>query len=243
MKFIQRNTQPLKTNKYYNKPKAFSSPNLDMWVLGGNCTDYAWCRYREALEDMNGSKNLPTSAADRWYTDAIKKGLKTGQTAKLGAIACFKNHVAVVENLYGNKQVLSAGGYTKLKSTRYLFKLKTIGLGATWNGKKFYGYIYPPKDFDEDLPADKCNWKVMDPRYVRVGPGTEYAIKKVKDLSKDGQNHCTSKNKNAKAQYKNGTIFTNKKSVKAVNGSIWAQTPSGYVCLISSKGKAYCKIV
>ena len=47
MIFRQRNTQPLKSNKYYNKPKAFSDPSLDMWVLGGNCTDYAWCRYRE----------------------------------------------------------------------------------------------------------------------------------------------------------------------------------------------------
>lgn len=243
MKFYQRNTQPLKTNKYYNKPKAYSSPNLDMWVLGGNCTDYAWCRFREALQDMQGSKNLPTSAANKWFTDAIKKGLKTGQTAKLGAVACFKNHVAIVENLYGNKQVLSAGGFTKLKQTRYLFKLKTIGLGASWNGKKFYGYIYPPVDFEEELPPDNCNYRVDSARYVRTGPGTEYAIKKVKDCTKDGQANCTSKNKNAKAQYKSGTIFTNKKTIKAKNGSIWALTPSGYICLISSKGTYYCSKV
>lgn len=239
MIFIQRNTRPLESNKYYNKPKAFSGPLLDMWVLGGNCTDYAWCRYREAQQDMNGSKNLPISAADKWFTDAKKKGLKTGQKPKLGAVACFKNHVAIVESFNDTKQTLSASGYTKNPLTRYLFKTKTIGIGASWNGKQFYGYIYQPIEFEEDLPI-KGDYTVISPRYVRTGAGTEYAIKKVKDCTKDGQRNCVDKRPNAKAQYKSGTPFTNLKSVKASNGSIWAKTPSGYVCLISSKGTMYC---
>ena len=247
MIFRQRNTQPLKTNKYYNKPKAFSDPSLDMWVLGGNCTDYAWCRYREAQEDMNGSKNLPISGADKWFTDAKKKGLKTGQKPKLGAVACFKNHVAIVESFNSTKQTLSAGGYTKLKATRYLFKTKTIGIGASWNGKKFYGYIYQPIEFEEDLLPDGCDYKVVSPRYIRTGPGTEYTIKKVKECSKavasNPKKYCTSTNKNAQAQFKSGVKFTNQKTVKAKNGSIWAKCPSGYVCLVSSKGTMYCSKV
>lgn len=239
MIFIQRNTRPLETNKYYCKPDPFISAGLGMFQLGGNCTDYAWCRYREAQQDMDGSKYLPISAADKWFTDAKKKGLKTGQKPKLGAVACFKNHVAIVESFNDKTQTLSASGYTKLKATRYLFKTKTIGIGASWNGKQFYGYIYQPIEFEEDLPI-KGDYKVISPRYVRTGAGTEYSIKKVKDLTKDGQNHCVDKRPNAKAQYKSGTIFTNQKSVKASNGSIWAKTPSGYVCLISSKGTMYC---
>lgn len=243
MIFYERNTQPLKTNKYYNKPKAYSAPNLDMWVLGGNCTDYAWCRYREAAQDMNASKNLPTSAATRFYDDAKKKGLKTGSVAKIGSIACFNGHLAFVENVYGDYVRYSAGGYTKLKITRYLFKIKTLKKGAAWNGKKLLGYIYPEVEYEENLPIDKCNYKVISPRYVRVGPGTEYRIKKVSELTKDGQKHCTNSKKTANAQYKSDTIFTNQKTVKAKNGSIWAKTPSGYVCLISSKGTMYCSKV
>ena len=246
MIFYQRNVRPLETNKYYNKPKAFSDPSLDMWVLGGNCTDYAWCRYREAAQDMNASKNLPTSAANRWFTDAKKKGFKTGQKPKLGAIACFKNHVAFVESFNDKQQTLSAGGYTKLKATRYIFKLKTIGIGATWNGKQFYGYIYPEFNYEEDLPI-KGDYKVLSPRYVRKGAGTEYDIKKVKECSKTVRNnpkeYCTSTNQNAKAQFKSGTTITISKVVKAKNGSIWGLCPSGWVCLISSKGTMYCSKV
>lgn len=243
MLFIERNSQPLRNNQYYNKPKAYSSPELDMWVLGGNCTDYAWCRYREAAQDMNASKKLPTSSAKRFWDDAVKKGLKHGSEPKIGSIACFEGHLAFVENVYGDKVRYSASGYTKLAITRYLFKIKTLNKGASWNGKKLQGYIYPNVEFEEDLPKDKCNYEVISPRYVRVGAGTEYRIKKVSELTKDGQKHCTNTKKTAKAQYKSGTIFTNQKTVKATNGSIWAKTPSGYVCLVSSKGTIYCKKV
>lgn len=242
MIFIERNVRPTRDNKYYNKPKAYSASNLDMWQIGGNCTDFAWCRYREVQQDMNGSKNLPTSAATRFYQDAIKKGLKTGKTPKVGAIACFEGHLAFVENVLKDKVRYSAGGHCKVQSLSYLFKIKTIAKGGSWNGKKLLGYIYSPIEFEEDLPI-KGDYKVISPRYVRTGSGTEYPIKKVKDLTKDGQKNCTSTNKNAKAQYKSGTIFTNQKSVKASNGSIWAKTPSGYVCLTSAKGTMYCSKV
>ena len=242
MIFYERNVRPARDNKYYNKPKAYSASNLDMWEIGGNCTDYAWCRYREAQQDMNGSKNLPTSAATRFYEDAKKKGLKTGMTPKIGAIACFEGHLAFVENVLPKDVRYSAGGHSKIPGLSYLFKIKTIAKGGSWNGKKLLGYIYSPIEFEEDLPITG-NYKVISPRYVRTGAGTEYPIKKVKDLTKDGQKHCTSTNKNAQAQYKSGTIFTNQKTVKAVNGSIWAKTPSGYVCLVSSKGTMYCSKV
>lgn len=85
------------------------------------------------------------------------------------------------------------------------------------------------------------NWEIISPRYVRTGAGTEYRIKHVFELTTDGQLHCVDKHKNAKAQYEKGTIFTAKKIVVAKNGSIWCETPSGFVCLISSTGKKYCK--
>ena len=248
MIFYQRNVAPLKSNKYYGLPDPFITSWLGMFQLGGNCTDYAWCRFRESQEDMNASKNLPTSNAYNWYKEAKAKGFKVGSTPKLGAIAVFgvpskkKGHVAIVESINGNDITYSASGYTKLKATRYLFKLKTLKKGANWNDKPLIGYIYPNVEFEEDLPV-KGDYKVISPRYVRTGAGTEYPIKKVKDLTKDGQKHCTSKNPNAKAQYQSGTIFTNQKSVKASNGSIWAKTPSGYVCLTSSKGTMYCSKV
>lgn len=247
MIFIERNTRPARDNKYYNKPKAYSAKNLDMWEIGGNCTDYAWCRYREALQDMNGSKDLPTSAATRFFEDAKKKGLKTGMTPKIGAIACFNGHLAFVENVYGGKVRYSAGGHSKVPGLSYLFKIKTLNIGQSWNGKKLLGYIYAPIEFEEDLPPANCDYKVISPRYVRKGAGTEYDIKLVKECSKAVKNnpgkYCTTAKQNAKAQFKSGTIITAKKIVKAKNGSIWVECPSGFVCLRSAKGTMYCSKV
>ena len=76
---------------------------------------------------------------------------------------------------------------------------------------------------------------------VRSGPGVNYSQKLVKNLTKDGKKHATSKNKNAKAVYKKGTEFTALKMVKNGN-SYWAKTPSGYVCLRLGK-EVYCKKV
>jgi surface antigen len=241
MIFIQRNVQPLKDNKYYGRPDPFISSGYGMFQNNGNCVDYAYCRYREEQQDMNASNNLPTSNAYNWYAEAKKRGFKVGTTPKLGAIGVFGipakkiGHVAVVEEIIGNKVKYSSSAWKK-----YIFKTKTLNIGAKWGiNYPLIGYIYPNVEFEDDLPI-KGDYKVISPRYVRTGAGTEYPIKKVKDLTKDGQKNCTSTNKNAKAQYKSGTIFTNQKSVKASNGSIWAKTPSGYVCLSSHTGTMYC---
>ena len=89
----------------------------------------------------------------------------------------------------------------------------------------------------------KGTYEVLDPRYVRTGPGTEYSIKKVKDLTEDGKKNATSTKPTADAQYKKGTRFTARKLVLSKNGAIWAETPSGYVCVESAKDTQYCKKV
>ena len=76
---------------------------------------------------------------------------------------------------------------------------------------------------------------------VRTGPGVNYRQKLVKELTKDGVKNVLKKNRNAKAVYKQGTVFTALKIVK--NGdNYWAKTPSGYVCLQFDK-EVYCKKV
>lgn len=73
--------------------------------------------------------------------------------------------------------------------------------------------------------------------YVRTGPGTNYEPKKVKDLTKDGKKHATSKDPNADAVYKEGTRF-DVLEIKVNKKQIWGLGYSGWVCL---KGKVdYC---
>ena len=85
----------------------------------------------------------------------------------------------------------------------------------------------------------KGEYITLDAMYVRTGPGVDYRIKKVKELTKDGQKNATSKNKNDYAVYKKGTEFT-ALEIKERNGGYWAKTPSGYVC-IKQNNTVYCK--
>lgn len=93
------------------------------------------------------------------------------------------------------------------------------------------------KEQKEDYkPGD---YKTLDIMNVREGPGTNYRVKKVKELTKDGKKNATSKNQNANACYKKGTIFTALK-IEKKDKDIWAKTPSGYVCIKQSNTE-YCK--
>lgn len=102
-------------------------------------------------------------------------------------------------------------------------------------------YAKGEKELEGLLDLPKGNYIVISPRYVRYGAGTNYDIKKVKELTKDGQKHCVNKNPNANAQYEKGTIFTVKELRYARNGAIWGESPSGWICIRSHKGEYYCK--
>ena len=85
-------------------------------------------------------------------------------------------------------------------------------------------------------------YKTLYNMYIRKNAGINSDILLVKNLSKDGQKNATSKNKNSKALYKKGTIFTVKNFVKLSDNSLWARSPSGYICIKDNK-TTYCKKV
>jgi len=78
--------------------------------------------------------------------------------------------------------------------------------------------------------------------YVRCGAGTNYGVKRVRDLTEDGKKHATSTNPDAYAVYKKGTRFTCYELVDLGRG-VWARTPSGYVCVRGKSGTVYSKEV
>ena len=102
-------------------------------------------------------------------------------------------------------------------------------------------YAKGKKELEGLLDLKLGKYIVISPRYVRYGAGTDYQIKKVKELTLDGQRHCVDQRENAKAQYKKGTIFTANKLLYAKNGAVWGCSPSGWVCIRSHKGEYYCK--
>lgn len=244
MEFVKRTCVPDRDNKYYNKPKAYSSPNLNMWVLGGNCTDYAWCRYRECQLNMDGSKHLPTSAASRFWDDALKKStLKTSNIAQIGAIACFKNHLAFVEDIMGENILYSASGYTKNPLTRYLFKTKWIKKGGSWNGKKLLGYILNPVKFDDEK-WEEGNYLILYKKYVRTSPEVANNKYKYKKLTKTGKENCT--NVNGYARTKTNIVMKFDTFAIDKKGNRWGRTTSGkdfvWICVKDKNGNQVEKI-
>lgn len=85
-------------------------------------------------------------------------------------------------------------------------------------------------------------YETLGNMYVRCGAGTNYGVKRVRDLTEDGKKHATSTNPDGYAVYKKGTRFTCYELVDLGKG-IWARTPSGYVCVKGKSGTIYCKEV
>lgn len=141
--YVPRNTAPDKNNKYYysnNNPfyPAYA-PNPGTINSSGNCTWYAWGR---AYEILGYRPSLPTCYAGGWWS--ANKSYSSGSTPKLGAIACWSNHVAVVEAINGNTIVVSESSYVSGNySDHNLFSKRTLSALNPSNGSDvFYGYIY-----------------------------------------------------------------------------------------------------
>ena len=252
--FKQRLTAPKKGDEWYSTKNAEAGSKWDMFDVHykdktdkkgakGNCTQYSRGRISELSnkEIKMPFLNVVTKDGKNWYDNAPKE-LKKGMTPKLGAIIIWAHttksngHVGNVEDIYPNGDILvSMSGFAS-----YLFKTRilTKKSGYVYSDYKLLGFIYPIIEYKQSK-----TFIVESPRYVRKGAGTEFDIKKVKELTKNGQANCVNKNKNANAQYKKGTRFSVKDIIKASNGSYWALTPSGYVCIQSSKGKIYCHAV
>lgn len=151
-------------NKYWYSDNPFE------WSGYGlpNCTAYAWGRWYELLGFAPSA--LSTGDGGNWFDhNENVGGYDSGQTPKLGAIACFGStvggagHVAVVEVIDPDGSfVTSNSGYYRPLSTyppdtpNYFYtathnaqtKLSS-GMGGRY---EFQGFIYIPKSYGEPIP-------------------------------------------------------------------------------------------
>lgn len=114
--------------------------------------------------------------------------------------------------------------------------------GKTTNPKPYIKGLSIIPAYKETNALTVGNYKTLEVMRVRAGAGTNYRQKKVKELTADGKKNATSKNENADACYKKGTIFTAQKITVNQDGSVWAKSPSGYICLKDSH-YTYCEKV
>lgn len=143
--FEPRLTAPERSNAYYNRElNVYSQTGYSM----PNCVAYAFGR----IYEITGEKPLITrGSADEWWSINKRNGYyEYGQEPHLGAIACWSNHVAVVEKIDGNTVTASQSHWGGT-----YFDTTTFVSGTNRFGQKFYGYIYASDDYFEELEKEQ----------------------------------------------------------------------------------------
>ena len=103
-----------------------------------NCVGFVVGYFNEKIAKEKTCKWLGNWQPSWFLTGAKGQGLKTGNTAKVGAVAVWKNHVAIVKSVSPLRYYESGWNYPK--SWAYV-----IECGAQSWHKDFLGYIYPPE--------------------------------------------------------------------------------------------------
>lgn len=180
--FEPRLTSPSRSNAYYNS-------ELNVYSQAGypmpNCVAYAFGRVYE----ITGEKPLITrGSAGEWWSINKRKGYyEYGQEPRLGAVACWSNHVAVVEKIDGTTVTASqshwGGNY---------FDTTVFESGTNRFGQKFYGYIYMCDDYFKELEQQntqniktRLTEKVGDMNYVAPAEKESPDFSQVELLKKD----------------------------------------------------------
>ncbi len=170
--FTPRMSAPSSGDYHYTSENPYYTTGYGM----PNCTAYAWGR---AYEILGTKPNIPCANASAWYSNNQSSGAYPyGRTPKLGAVACWSHHVAVVEAINGNQVTVSE---SHASGTYFDTKTLTIGNESSYAGS-FYGYIYILSDgvTTETQLTYKTGKYVIDTGSsalnMRSGPGTSYKM-------------------------------------------------------------------
>ncbi len=139
-----------------------------------NCTAYAYGRIYEITGE---APKITRGNAGAWYSINKANGYYSyGQEPKLGAIAVWSGHVAVVEAIDGDTVTCSQSHW---RST--YFDTVTFTSGENHFGQKFYGYIYACEDYFASLEAEQAEmnqtYKMEKSQYKTVAttPSEQFA--------------------------------------------------------------------
>ena len=138
----------------------------------GNCTWSAYARASEILgEPLNTA--FRWSASEWWSINKAGNYYPYGSTPKVGAIACYGTHLAIVEKVVNGKPYVSESGW-KISSSKPTSASKLyFNYGTPWRSD-LKGYIYildsnQKKDVDYSIKITAANLN------MRTGPGTGYS--------------------------------------------------------------------
>ncbi len=158
-----RTTAPAANDKYWIKTtKGGLNECIEINTTTGsvlsNCVGYAWGR---AYEILGSRPSLSRGNAEDWHGNT-GDGYARGSVPKVGAIVCWRKgkagnqadgagHVAVIEKVYDNGDVLTSN--SNYKGTRFYTMRVTKSSGYTpWSGYTLQGFIYLPVKEQAEKP-------------------------------------------------------------------------------------------
>lgn len=235
MEFKERYTAPTNTEAYRTNNPFY--PKFSMFKNNGNCTDYAYYRFKEAQGIY--SCDLPTSNAENWIVYNTK--YKEGRTAKIGAVIVWSKgklhdgkdgagHVGFVERVNPDGSiVVSESGYRSFLWRRHIYNKNYSKFGYA-----FQGFIYPEVEFNDSWSAGE--YKLLKSKAIRNSHEITNNILKVKQIGAKNKKNLTSNNPNSAAYYKAGTILNVKSIYKESNGRIWGELTGAWIVLCNKDG-------
>ena len=142
--------------------------------VSGNCTWYAYGRASEILGKPLNS-NFRWGANNWWTLNKLGNYYPYGSKAKVGAIACYKNHVAVVEKVVNGKVYVSESGWTISKKCPKTASDLKYHYGTPWLSS-LKGYIYITDSISIDAKEVSYSVEITaEDLNLRAGPGTSYS--------------------------------------------------------------------
>lgn len=168
--FEPRLTAPQGEPYYTSELNAYSQTGYGM----PNCVAYAFGR----IYELNGERPLIDhgNAGEWWFINKSNSYYDYGSEPKLGAIACWSGHVAVVENIAKDGAITVSESHW---GGNY-FNTNTYYDMSSHYGQYFYGYIYAynePAEEEDPKPqgAYKMEEQYFEPQEMTCFTALEFS--------------------------------------------------------------------
>ncbi len=182
--FVPRRTRPENGNPYFCRDKyavgIIPGSPLDAGCdVLANCVGYAAGRFNEII-GLNCFVHFRYAPdPDQWIARARTEGLQTGTEPQLGAVAVWRHHVAVVEEIHADGSITtSESGYGC--ANPFWTSKRNKGSGS-WDGDGFLGFIYQPSGgeimSDQKFGIDisycqtSIDWSKVDAQFAIIKAG------------------------------------------------------------------------
>ena len=188
--FTPRLTKPEQGNPFYNRPRAGyaigiipGSPEDPGCDVLANCVGYAAGRFNEIIGQNCFVHFRYAPDPDQWIVLAQAEGLRTGSEPQLGAVAVWRHHVAIVEEIHADGSITTSESGYGCASPFWISKRSRSG--GSWGGEGFLGFIYQPevsmkKGIDISYCQPKVDWQKVTADFciIQIGGG---AVRRQKD--------------------------------------------------------------